>query len=352
MSIVILSSPLLISVLGSFYTSNPDGAFKDIGRLFPLALLVPVIIYNTHFFTNLLKKLLYSLALGCLISALVCWGLSLYEIWQTNGTIGDLFSQAYAYHFLSERVGIHTPYLGLFVAVSLFFLILEGFHRKSKQHSLAIALWALVLFFFLINLLARTALFTVISGALVFFIYHRKYFALFLITSLIASLGMLAYYQDENFLRDRIFKSINIFEEQTIFSKKDDRFSRYSASIEVFKKFPLFGPGTAGEDIYRKEVYFKNRDSEAYNDNYNAHNQFLEYLSTYGIMGGLVFIMILYLLCKEGVARKDSFTLFLVYSFVVASITESILERSWGLSFYILMLIFIYGNNNIINEIR
>jgi O-antigen ligase len=350
-SVLVLCGPLLIALLGSFYTSNLDGALKDLGRLFPLALTIPLIFYNPVFFSKILKKIMVALSLGCLVSASICWGVSIVEIYNQHGEIDDLFSQQYAYHKLSERVNMHTPYLGIFVAASVFYLFQQVFITISKKQKLLLASWALVLFTFLLNLLARTAIITLIMGVIILLVYKRKYIVLFASLGLITSLGTIAYYQDHNFLRDRIFRSINILEERTIFSKKDDRFSRYEASVDVFKKYPIIGPGTAGEDVYRKELYFKNRDSEAYNENYNAHNQFLEYISTFGLLGGVTFLMIVFFLVKEGIKSRDVFTLFLVFSFLVAGFTESILERSWGISFYVMVIIFIYGNKMRLNEI-
>ncbi|MEZ4859407.1 MAG: O-antigen ligase family protein [Flavobacteriaceae bacterium] len=294
--------------------------------------------------------MLYTLSLGSLLAAFICWAISLLEIYHANGTINDLFTQPYAYHFLSGRVGVHTPYLGLFVSVSIFYLLLKAFEASSKKRTLIHLIWASILFLFLLNLLARTALISLSLGLVAFFLYRRKYILVFAVMAAIASLATIVYVQEQNFLRDRLLNSINIFEEQTIFSKKDDRFHRFKASIEVFKEFPLLGPGTASEDPYRKAVYYDNRDSEAYNENYNAHNQFLEYLSTFGILGGVTFLWIIYVLLKDSFGTKDVFSVFLVFSFIMASLTESVLERSWGISFYLLLLFCIYGNKLIPNE--
>ena len=345
--IVIYCGPILLALLGCFYTDNLNGAFKDIGRLFPLIFTIPLVFNNPHFFSLILKKIMYALALGCLVAAIYCWGISIGDIFHNNDSITDLFSQSYAYHYLSARIGMHTPYLGLFVSSSVFYLILEVIDKPWKGKNGFKILWVSILFLFLLNLLARTAIFSLVVGVITLFLIKRKYAYLIITIALLSTLASLAYFQDHNFLRDRIFKSVNIFEEQSIFSKKDDRFNRFSASIEVFKEFPLIGPGTAAEDRYRKEIYFKNRDSEAFNENYNAHNQFLEYISTYGLLGGMVFLGILMLLIKEAWYSKNSMVVFLIASFILAGLTESILERSWGVSFYILVLFFIYGQKKL-----
>lgn len=336
--------PLLLAVVGSFYTSNISGALKDIGKLLPLLFVVPLLITYPTFFKTLQQKMGYALVLGALGAALICWGGAFIDIYQKQRAITDVFSQPYAYHYLSERVGIHTPYLGLFMATAIIFIIQNIFIKPSRRFIKIIV--AFLLFLFLCNLLARTAIVALIFGVIGLSIYYRKFLFLGFGVLLAVSLAFLAYQQEHNFLRDRLFKSINIFEEKTIFSKKDDRFTRYQASIEVFKQFPILGPGTAAEDVFRKKQYFYNLDSEAYNDNYNAHNQFLEYLSTYGLLGGLTFILLLIVLFKEAWQTQNPFIVWLVVAFFLSCLSESILERSWGVSYYLLLLIFVYSGSN------
>ncbi len=345
---LVLSGPLLLALMGSFYTSNFYGAFKDLGKLVPIVLVIPLVLHHPNFFAKLVKRLLYAMALGALAAALVCWSLTIFQIFQDGGQLTDLFTQRYANHFLSGKIDVHTPYLGLFIAVSVFFLIRETEFVTTRKKRWINSIWAGILFLFLLNLLARTALFTLLIGMVIYVLYRRKYVILFLGVMAVSALGALAYFQDNNFLRDRIFNSINVFEQETIFSKKDDRFARYSASVEVFKQFPFFGPGTAGEDSYRKEIFYNNRDSKAYNGNYNAHNQFLEYVSTYGIVGAVVFFALLVILFRY--AKVDSLSLFLFFAFVMAGLTESILERSWGVSYYLFVIMAIYGLKKEPNE--
>ncbi len=339
---LLLVGPLLITLIGCLYTTEPAAGFKDLGRLVPLALIIPAVLYAPGFFSAYLKRLVYALAIGCLAAALICWSLTLAEMYSTGYDLGDLFTPRFAYHELSGRIDIHTPYLGMFTAIAIFFLITEFVRSTTKKAKLLYFIWAAILLLFLFNLLARTATVTLVIGTFAYMIYTKRYALIVLGAAVVITAGSLAYWQDHNFLRDRIFKSINLFESETIFSKKDGRFERFGASIVVFKQFPLLGPGTAAEDTYRKAAYYDNRDSVAYNANYNAHNQFLEYLSTFGLLGGLVFLALLIVLIRA--AWGHPILLFFAFSFIMAGLTESILERSWGISFYLLLVMLIFGS--------
>ncbi|WP_435578633.1 O-antigen ligase family protein [Gilvibacter sp.] len=346
--ILLLMSPLLVASVGCIYTSDLQGGLKDLGRLVPLALIIPAVFHSPEFYKNSTRKLGYALALGSLMAALLCWGLSIGPVLADGNGLADLFSQKYAYHELSGRIDIHTPYLGMFTAISIFFLLRESFKINTLRKRFVYSLWMAVLLIFLFNLLARTAILTLVIGSFFFLLHQRKYLLIVLGVLILSGAGTLAYWQDHNFLRDRLFNSLNVFEQTTIFSKKDDRFTRWEASVSVFKQFPILGPGTAAEDSYRKAAYYENLDSKAYNDNYNAHNQFLEYLSTYGLLGGICFVLLLIFLLRA--ALGDPFRVYLVFAFILAGLTESILERSWGVSLYLLIIMIVCSHKFLAHE--
>jgi len=135
-----------------------------------------------------------------------------------------------------------------------------------------------------------------------------------------------------------LFNSLNFLEKPTKFSKKDDRFDRFSASYEIFVKSPIYGYGTASEDSFRNEVFIRNRDKVAYQNNYNAHNQLLEYLSTFGIIGGIAFFIFFASLFYLVFRLKKGFFTFIAIGLFLACITESVFERSQGVVYTSLFL--------------
>tara|TARA_R110002072_G_scaffold22615_1_gene79411 strand:+ start:248675 stop:249754 length:1080 start_codon:yes stop_codon:yes gene_type:complete len=344
-----LNIPILLLLIGLIYSSNIEGALKDLGRIIPLFFISTYIILNPSFFKRTLKYIMYALILGCLISALICWGISILEITRDGGSLLDLISREYASHKLADNIGIHTPYLALIINLAIGFniLILNDSRRIISKWILIVSLLILILFLF--NLMARNAIFCFIFFGIIFLILKKKILWLTAFIALLSLLGGYAYFTEKNFLRDRFFKSVNVFENETIFSKKDGRFDRLEASYEVFKQFPFVGPGAASEDLLRKKQYYINRDSEAYNENYNAHNQFMEYLSTYGILGGLAYILFFVVIFKTVFRKRSFFLFFATGCFFVANLTESLLERSWGVVIYILVIMLLVtweGNRN------
>ena len=342
---IILNIPVLLLLIGMTYSPEIKQGLKEFGRLIPITVMLLYLFLNPSFFNKQIKYLLYALLIGTLISALISWGGAIFEIYQNNDTLMALFTREYANHHLSEKIGIHTPYLALFVNTSIGICVYSLYDKNSLFSKMFLKISLLILIVFLFNLMARNAIFCFILFGFVLLVKTRKYILLASFVGVLIALSVYIFTTEKNFLRDRFFKSINIFETETIFSKKDSRFDRIKASYEVFKQFPLLGTGTANSDMYRLEQYYINRDSEAYNENYNSHNQFMEYLSTYGLLGGISFILLISTLFKITFSKKSFFLFFMTSSFFIATFTESLLERSWGIVYYIVLILFILSWN-------
>lgn len=342
---LILSVPFLLTLLGSIYSSNPSGALKMIGKIAPLLFFVYYAVYHNTWFSDKIKPAFWFLVFGCLLSAGLSWGLSLAEIFKLKLPISVLFTQEFAYHNLAEKLGIHTPYLALFINAALGFIVYSFYDNQRKISKPFLWVLFIVLTIFLFNLMARNAIFCYLLFGFIFLVKSKNYLLLLSFFVVISSLTIYIYNTEKNFLRDRFIYGINLFEEETIFSKKDNRFSRWQASVEVFKQFPILGPGTAGAEEFRKEQYLNNLDSEAYNEGYNAHNQFVEYISTYGLVGAILFILMAFYLIKCTLRQHSVLLMYLCGCFLIAMITESILVRSWGVIYYGFLIICILSWN-------
>ena len=69
---------------------------------------------------------------------------------------------------------------------------------------------------------------------------------------------------------------------------------------------------------------------------YNAHNQFMEYLSINGVLGGLIYIFVFLILIFYTIKTKDYLFLFVFFTFFIANITESMMVRIKGIEYFAL----------------
>lgn len=340
--IIIISSPFLLVVAGLFYSKEPF-SFSFVERLAPIFLMSYYIFIDSEFFKRIIKRVFVFFLIGCLFFSISNWTFALVSIFSNSLPLSSLLTVDYASYNLTQFLDIHPPYAGLFINAAIGFCVYSLHDIKNKVPKWFLSLSIVILTLFLFNLMARNAIFCFLLFSLIYLVKFRKYIFLFSFLGIIGLIVGGIYSMDENYLRDRFFKSLNLFEQETIFSKKDTRFDRLSASYEVFKQHPIIGPGTGADDKLRREQYFINRDVEAFNKNYNAHNQFMEYLSTYGVLGGIVFLLIFYTFLKESIKKNSFFLIFIFSCFFIASISESLLERSWGVSFYILLFVSIWS---------
>ena len=334
--IIILSLPFLLNLFGLLYSKNLPLAIDYNIRAIPFFVLPIIAVSNKSLFRKQFKSIGLALVLGCLASALVSWTWAISDILQSKRMISDLIGPLYTHHRAVQFLNLHPTYLSICIYTSIGFIIrfYYTFSGLTKRFLFCVAI---IIGLFMLQLLSRNALIYSILFAGVYLLLNKQWKMLSYGIILLVALGLAVNSIKHNYLRDRLFKSLNLFEKTTNFSKKDDRFDRLSASFEVFLKSPIYGHGTASEDPLRLEIFKRNRDNIAYEKNYNAHNQFFEYLSTFGLVGAMCYLLFFGYLFFEVIKQNNGFLIFLVLGLFVACITESIFERSQGVVYSALL---------------
>lgn len=339
--LLIFTLPFTLVLLGTIYSDNLSDASDDIVRLIPVLMLPILFVSNPEIIIKHRLTIGWALVIGCLASALACWSFNIFTILNNHESLSRILKPEYANQGLTKVIDLHASYVAILVNTSLAFIIYTIEKQLVKINKVFLYACMIILVLFLFHLLARTAILTFLVAVLIYIIARKKWKVLLLLFAGISLITIVAHSIDQNYLRDRLFNSLNFFQKESQFSKKDDRFNRLKASYEVFLQHPIIGPGTADDDEFRRIIFKRNRDVIAYNQNYNAHNQFFEYLSTYGIIGALVFIILFYTIFALIIQRKNYFFLFIFFAFLLASMTESLLERTLGIVYFALALSFL-----------
>jgi hypothetical protein len=110
------------------------------------------------------------------------------------------------------------------------------------------------------------------------------------------------------------------------------------AAIMIIKSNFWFGIGTGNYMIAYRDAY-KKMNSQLCEKNYGiVHNQYLSYLSKFGLTGFLYIMFVLfYVLIKKGQFRNELLILFFVI-FLIANLGDSIWETHIGLSYFVFFL--------------
>jgi len=133
-----------------------------------------------------------------------------------------------------------------------------------------------------------------------------------------------------NKLREKGWSATDKQDQRTVLSI---RVAKWSTYLEIFREHPLFGTTAGDIKDLRKVAYTKKGYTDLALYNYNAHNQYIETLTAYGIAGCSLFLAVLWVAIP---LNKQSNPLLLPFMLItlISFTTESFLERQQGLNFF------------------
>lgn len=313
---IVLSIPFWIAVFGLLYTEDVGSAFRDIELKAPF-LIFPLIFSTVKLKTESLHFVLKNFLLGVLAATVLAGIKVLY--FKINGLGNYLY-----YQDLYEFIDKHTTYFALFVVIAMLYLLQKFFTSTSKKQ------YYLIAYIFFVGVLyvlsVRISVIALAAGSIILIIHHLnsriKYAVIVLVALLIGSL-----YITPNF--QKRFEPSQI--ENSEINDADFRKLHWQAVAEtIAHNSLLIGNGTRGNRDY---LYSKYKDyglTSAYEDEYNAHNQYLEIILDFGIMGLLLFFLMLFYIAK--LTLKENYLGFSILCvFLIFMFTESILERQSGI---------------------
>lgn len=313
---LVLSIPFWMAVFGLLYTEDVGSAFRDIELKAPF-LIFPLIFSTVKLKTESLHFVLKNFLLGVLAATVLAGIKVLY--FKINGLGNYLY-----YQDLYEFIDKHTTYFALFVVIAMLYLLQKFFTSTSKKQ------YYLIAYIFFVGVLyvlsVRISVIALAAGSIILIIHHLnsriKYAVIVLVALLIGSL-----YITPNF--QKRFEPSQI--ENSEINDADFRKLHWQAVAEtIAHNSLLIGNGTRGNRDY---LYSKYKDyglTSAYEDEYNAHNQYLETLLDFGILGLLMFFLMIFYIAK--LTLKENYLGFSILGvFLIFMFTESILERQSGI---------------------
>ena len=318
-----IATLFFVIVFGYTYSTYTNCAYRQIERMLPLFLMPLFFVSSPYKLYKHIDKYFFGLVLGCVLAALITWGWLIFEFFLEKND-WNLFSWKYSKDNLIENLGQHTPYISMFIFISIGFITSKLELKPKNQKILRIACVVLTLFF--IQLLSRTAVIYFLGAAVVYLVI-KKYFSVLGVVFLV----LLAFFsflvsQENNYYKKILIDEIGF----NGIDKIDSRFERWGYSYELFSENPIFGVGSGDIEVHRLLKYRKNGDMDAYKENYNAHNQLLEFLSSQGIIGGFSYLFSFIYIVYLSLGFKNKFYLFAIVGIFICCFTESMFRRSWG----------------------
>ncbi|MFC5047730.1 O-antigen ligase family protein [Aquimarina hainanensis] len=118
--------------------------------------------------------------------------------------------------------------------------------------------------------------------------------------------------------------------------KKTNRVYIWRSSIDVIKeeKKLLLGVGTGDIKKNLKAKYLKNDFKYLATNNTNTHNQYLDYIIRYGIVGLILIIAAFCLYLKKANEKQNYLYMMFLLLICLSMLTENILNRQYGIVFF------------------
>lgn len=338
----------LVQLIGLSYTTNLNEGLRRITVLIPLLYLPAVVMTeskNKTYFKLFLNGLLLSIPLIFIVLILI----HLYYDHRDLST--------FVHFTIEEKLGVSQFYL-VYIVVLPFYLAYQNIINKSYLVlNVIIFLVTLVVVLILGNktsiiLLAFLILFFLLNN-----LQNKKRLLLSFISIFI--LSILAY--NIPIVKERftnVFKTtdfdIEIIKTKNSFTVTKNTLEHralinYLSFNPIIKALP-FGVGTGDvEDILQKKYEEVNFKAGILNK-YNNHNQYVYEFFKTGVLGGLVFIFLLFVLNKIAVST-NSLAQILILFFTIGCFVESYLFRQHGIIIFgFLIPLFLTNKLNHKNE--
>ncbi|SEP82030.1 O-Antigen ligase [Hyunsoonleella jejuensis] len=336
-----LTIPFFIVLLGIISTDRYYKGLEFLWRSSPL-LLMPFIYFKLPL-TKVLKAYNFIFKYFPILTAIVFLAYVVTGVIFTTKGFGNYLY----YSNFSEISDIHTTYFGLILNISLWFVM------KKKSSYSKVIYYSFFLCFFIFQLIVASKVSVLVCVVFILFdiaisLKNNLSKALVLVLLLSASAFFVKQFLGDRFLNQKLEegKSLSIKQIYTNFLENDvnARVALWKSNIETLNGSKwVYGNGTNTSNELRRKVYKMNNLNKAFEETYNAHNQFVEALYSYGVIGLTLFILHCFMVFRLTLYTKDiKYNLIIYSSVLLYFLTESILQRTIGIVIYAFIITYIY----------
>ena len=265
----------------------------------------------------------------------------------------DLWEIGYAF---SDSIGIHAPALNIhlaFVTIINLYFVFYVFRKGKSLLDKAVGLLVFVLsFFFVLFVNTRMALFNVLACTAIVFFYEiiRKYnFKRVMLTLAMVTLllgGILFLFVQKNPYMKEKYSSVTFSymdkvgkldeienPEAKVFNSFVTRVSIWKSAWELSLMHLPFGVGASDGKPELVKYYKQTNQHFLAKYEFPTHNQFLDFLLKYGILGPMVVILYIFTIGYLGYDLKNAIVVSFFIIFFTSNLTDDFLLRFDGIAF-------------------
>jgi O-antigen ligase len=331
----VLISLFLLHLLGLLYTSNFTYALKDLKIKLPIFFLPIVFIASPSLSIKEFRSILKVLLITALLSSI--YGMY-YYLRYFQVTFFELREMS---QFISH---IRLSLLNTIAAFAAFYLLAKNNWRKFSYTNLYYLMAGIWLFIFNGIMGARMGLVVffilLLLGSIFLVIRHKKIWLAAVLLGLMIALPILSYLTLPS-IKMRTHEVV--YELQSYQLNQDpngksiaQRFVYWNIAWDIFKTAPVMGIGTGDVADAFNSYYLANPNLLQQQYQHRAHNQWLTILLTFGILGLILFMLVVFYPLFYKRKYLDYFYIVFFIAFALSLLTEDTLETQAGVTFYAL----------------
>ncbi len=331
----VLISLFLLHLLGLLYTSNFEYAIKDLKIKLPIFFLPIVFITSPSLTVTEFRRILKVLLITALLSSI--YGMY-YYLRYFQVTFFELREMS---QFISH---IRLSLLNTIAAFAAFYLLAKNNWRKLSYTNLYYLVAGIWLFIFNGIMGSRMGLVVffilLFLGSIFLVIRHKKIWLAAVLLVLMIALPIISYVTLPN-IKMRTHEVV--YEWQSYQLNQDpngksiaQRFVYWNIAWDIFKTAPVIGIGTGDVADAFNSYYLTHPNLLQQQYQHRAHNQWLTILLTFGILGLLLFMLVVFYPLFYKRKYLDYFYIVFFIAFALSLLTEDTLETQAGVTFYAL----------------
>jgi len=341
---LLLQTVFFIALIGLTYTYYSADALTDITRklvvlLFPLFFALTSLNlnkYSDHF--------LKFFTLVCIATVTYLYIHAFTIIGYFHMPVRAIISANFINHNFSAPIQMHATFFSLQVAIALFYLVLQFFKKQVAVAKLLYFFAAILLFAGLVQLGSKSVLIAVLIGLNIivpyFLLSANKRLKYILVSGAVSILLFIGALSTADFRTRYVTDLKNDLSVAKVNETTDARLPRWTSAMPLIAKSPLVGYGTGSELNVLGDQFYKQRLYNAYLNKLNAHNQYLSFLISSGVIGLVVYLVTLFWGFRIAFRQKDATFFFFMLLIAIVSFSESLLNAEKGVFFYSLFFSF------------
>src|SRR6185437_5417851 len=316
----------IISIIGLAYTTNTKHGMFSLEKQLSL-LLFPLIISSSP---ALERKQLNKIIICYIITSVVA----------------ILFTFSYAVHrativpegyyklniFTNEItfiMGTSHVYYGLYLVLSALYCIYLFYNTTKFTLRCLLVVAYIIIFAYTVLITAKIALISLVILSVVLLIYLKRFFKIYslivFIVLIVVSIQLWNYIPK---IKER-FSDITL-SSGSFYSSQ--RIATLNCSSELIKENWLLGVGT-GDDYDLLNNCYEQMGQQKF-EGLDTHNQYFDFLLTFGIGGLLVFLTSLLVPLYNAIKEKQILYILFLLHFMICCLTENLLDNNKGIVFF------------------